>query len=79
MEIEENENKIEENQNINQEQNKKYELKAENKVSVNDISLVKEENEKIKFFEQFWVIEKILINPFMVCIKIFIFKRIFNL
>ena len=26
-----------------------------------------EKNEKIKLYEQFWVIEKILINPFMVC------------
>ena len=26
-----------------------------------------EKNEKIKLYEQFWVIEKILISPFMVC------------
>ena len=29
--------------------------------------LCAEKNEKIKLYEQFWVIEKILINPFMVC------------
>ena len=29
--------------------------------------LYTEKNEKIKLYEQFWVIEKILINPFMVC------------
>ena len=60
-------------------EDKKDELKVESKVSVNDISLVREENEKIKFFEQFWVIEKILLNPFMVCIIIFNFTIIFIL
>ena len=29
--------------------------------------LCEEKNEKIKLYEQFWVIEKILISPFMVC------------
>ena len=29
--------------------------------------LCAEKNEKIKIYEQFWVIEKILISPFMVC------------
>ena len=33
----------------------------------NMTELCAEKNEKIKLYEQFWVIEKILINPFMVC------------
>jgi hypothetical protein len=36
-----------------------------------EIIISKEQNEKIKFFEQFWIIEKILINPFIVCKKLY--------
>ena len=38
-----------------------------------EITLSKEQNEKIKLYEQFWIIEKILINPFKVC------KNFYNL
>ena len=44
------------------------EKKETNKKNNNSIpDLYTEKNEKIKLYEQFWVIEKILINPFMVC------------
>ena len=45
------ENKVEEDKNNNEK----------------DINLSKELNEKNIFYEQFWIIEKFLINPFMVC------------
>ena len=38
-----------------------------------EITITKEQNEKTKLYEQFWKIEKILINPFMVC------KQLYNL
>lgn len=38
-----------------------------------EITITKEQNEKIKLYEQFWIIQKILINPFMVC------KQLYNL
>ena len=43
----------------------KKETDKKNNNSIPD--LYTEKNEKIKLYEQFWVIEKILINPFMVC------------
>ena len=44
------------------------EKKGTDKKNNNSIpDLYTEKNEKIKLYEQFWVIEKILINPFMVC------------
>jgi hypothetical protein len=41
--------------------------KDEEKNSESETDLFMEKNEKKKLYEQFWVIEKILINPFMVC------------
>ena len=55
------------------EEEKKPEIKKSKNIKEdknnNDIEIFinKEQNEKIKFFEKFWIIEKILINPFMVC------------
>ena len=45
----------------------KNEKKEEDKNSESMTDACGEKNEKIKLYEQFWVIEKILINPFMVC------------
>ena len=45
---------------------KKKETDKKN-INNNMPELCAEKNEKIKLYEQFWVIEKILINPFMVC------------
>ena len=67
MEIEE-ENK--ENLEAIKEDNKIDDEKSENTL---DLNLEKEKNEKKNFYEQFWKIEQILINPFMVC------KLIYNL
>jgi hypothetical protein len=41
--------------------------KDDEKNSESETDLFMEKNEKKKLYEQFWVIEKILINPFMVC------------
>ena len=61
MEIEE-ENK--ENLEAIKEDNKIDDEKSENTL---DLNLEKEKNEKKILYEQFWKIEQILINPFMVC------------
>ena len=55
----------EENKMEIEEKNEKN--KAEEKNSESETDLFMEKNEKKKLYEQFWVIEKILINPFMVC------------
>ena len=51
------------NKMIIEEEKKETDKKNNNTVP----DLYTEKNEKIKLYEQFWVIEKILINPFMVC------------
>ena len=55
---------------------KKEEVKDNKMVEDNnnneiDGNIGKELNEKNIFYEQFWIIEKILINPFMVCKKLY--------
>ena len=55
----------EENKMEIEEKNEKN--KDEEKNSERETDLFKEKKEKKKLYEQFWVIEKILINPFMVC------------
>ena len=55
----------EENKMEIEEKNEKN--KDEEKNSESETDLFMEKNEKKKLYEQFWVIEKILINPFMVC------------
>ena len=63
--LEEKENDDEKNKmKIEEEKNEK---KEEDKNSESMTDACGEKNEKIKLYEQFWVIEKILINPFMVC------------
>ena len=65
MEIEEEEKKgNKENLKENKEDNKMDDEKSENTL---DLNLEKEKNEKKILYEQFWKIEQILINPFMVC------------
>ena len=54
------------------EEEKKEKNKEGEKSSESETDFYAEKNEKIKFYEQFWLIEKILINPFIVC-YIFIF------
>ena len=51
------------NKMIIEEEKKETDKKNNNSIP----ELYTEKNEKIKLYEQFWVIEKILINPFMVC------------
>ena len=55
----------EENKMEIEEKNKKN--KDDEKNSESETDLFMEKNEKKKLYEQFWVIEKILINSFMVC------------
>ena len=62
--LKENE-KNEENKMEIEEKNEKN--KDEEKNSESETDLFMEKNEKKKLYEQFWVIEKILINHFMVC------------
>ena len=59
----------EENNNmvIEEEQKDNKEEEKNEKSSETEIDLNGEKNEKIKLYEQFWNIEKIMINPFMVC------------
>lgn len=63
--------KKEDNKDIVMKKEEKEDVK-ENKIedknnSEKELNVGKEQNEKNKFYEQFWIIEKILINPFMVC------------
>ena len=59
----------EENNNmvIEEEQKDNKEEEKNEKSSETEIDLNGEKNEKIKLYDQFWNIEKIMINPFMVC------------
>ena len=52
---------------IEEEQKDNKEEEKNEKSSETEIDLNGEKNEKIKLYEQFWNIEKIMINPFMVC------------
>ena len=60
------EKKIEENK-MQIEEQKKDKNKEEEKNSETETDFCAEKNEKIKLYEQFWFIEKILIDPFIVC------------
>ena len=73
---EEEKNECQKNKMIVEEENKpeiKESKNIEDDKNNNDSEIIisKEQNEKIKFFEQFWIIEKILINPFMVRKKLY--------
>ena len=46
---------------------KDIDKKDVDKKNIDNIKDLGGKNEKIKLYEQFWVIEKILISPFMVC------------
>ena len=59
------------------EEEKKEKNKEGEKSSESETDFCAEKNEKIKFYEQFWLIEKILINPFIVC-YIFIIYILIN-
>ena len=61
------EKKIEENKMQIEEEEKKDKNKEEEKNSETETDFCAEKNEKIKLYEQFWFIEKILIDPFIVC------------
>ena len=61
------EEEIKTNENNNIKDIKDNKMKEEKNNYKKDINIGKEQNEKILFYEQFWKIEKILINPFMVC------------
>ena len=73
---EEEKNKYQKNKMIVEEENKpeikeSKNIKDDKNNNDSEIIISKEQNEKIKFFEQFWIIEKILINPFMVRKKLY--------
>jgi hypothetical protein len=73
---EEEKNKLQKNKMIVEEENNPEIKESKNIEEVknnndSEIIISKEQNEKIKFFEQFWIIEKILINPFIVCKKLY--------
>ena len=50
-----------------EEDKKEIDKKDVDKKNIDNIKDLGGKNEKIKLYEQFWVIEKILISPFMVC------------
>ena len=60
-------NEKEKEDNKMQIEEEKKEKKEGEKSSESETDFCAEKNEKIKFYEQFWLIEKILINPFIVC------------
>ena len=62
-----NEKEKEEGNKMQIEEEKKEKNKEGEKSSESETDFCAEKNEKIKFYEQFWLIEKILINPFIVC------------
>ena len=66
MNPEKEKEKADENNKMIIEEEKKETDKKKN-INNNMPELCAEKNEKIKIYEQFWVIEKILISPFMVC------------
>ena len=59
------------------EEEKKEKNKEGEKSSESETDFCAEKNEKIKFYEKFWLIEKILINTFIVC-YIFIIYILIN-
>jgi len=65
MNPEKEKEKADENNKMKIEEEKKETDKKN--INNNMPELCAEKNEKIKLYEQFWVIEKILISPFMVC------------
>ena len=72
-----NEKEKEKEDNKMQIEEEKKEKKEGEKSSESETDFCAEKNEKIKFYEQFWLIEKILINPFIVC-YIFIIYILIN-
>ena len=50
-----------------EEDKKEIDKKDVDKKNIDNIKDLGGKNEKIKLYEQFWIIEKILISPFMVC------------
>ena len=64
--LKEKEKEAEENKTQIEEE-KKDKNKEEEKNSETETDFCAEKNEKIKLYEQFWFIEKILIDPFIVC------------
>jgi hypothetical protein len=64
--LKEKEKEVEENK-MQIEEEKKDKNKEEEKNSETETDFCAEKNEKIKLYEQFWFIEKILIDPFIVC------------
>ena len=64
--LKEKEKDVEENK-MQIEEEKKDKNKEEEKNSETETDFCAEKNEKIKLYEQFWFIEKILIDPFIVC------------
>ena len=64
--LKEKEKEVEENK-MQIEEEKKDKNKEEEKNSETETDFCAEKNEKIKLYEQFWLIEKILIDPFIVC------------
>ena len=70
-------NEKEKEDNKMQIEEEKKEKKEGEKSSESETDFCAEKNEKIKFYEQFWLIEKIQINPFIVC-YIFIIYILIN-
>ena len=70
-------NEKEKEDNKMQIEEEKKEKKEGEKSSESETDFCAEKNEKIKFYEQFWLTEKILINPFIVC-YIFIIYILIN-
>ena len=64
--LKEKEKEVEENK-MQIEEEKKEKNKEGEKSSESETDFCAEKNEKIKLYEQFWFIEKILIDPFIVC------------
>ena len=65
--LKEEENKEKQGNKMQIEEEKKEKNKEEEKNSDTETDFCAEKNEKIKLYEQFWFIEKILIEPFIVC------------
>ena len=65
--LKEEENKENQGNKMQIEEEKKEKNKEEEKNSDTETDFCAEKNEKIKLYEQFWFIEKILIDPFIVC------------
>ena len=72
--LEKQENKMIIEEEKNKEKKDEKENKIEEKMNNKEKDIInnnKKQNEKFTFYEQFWIIQKILINPFMVCKKIY--------